>query len=167
MGRIDEGAPAQSHTRASSNDPEASRRRYSRRSDRSSHGLEPADGLCRPGVRGAARNTIANVVSATAVTTTVNITATAVTIITTTSIDMAKKSTTKRTPKGIDEQLREAILNSSHKRAAIARETGIADAVLSRFVTEDEYARRDLRLATAAKIAAFLGLELAPKKRGR
>ncbi len=77
---------------------------------------------------------------------------------------MAKKKGTKGSAVTIDDQLRAAILASEHKAVEIARRTGISPGMLSRFLTDDMDARRDLRLATAAKIAAFLELELRPAR---
>jgi len=59
-------------------------------------------------------------------------------------------------PPTIDEQLREAIENSGQTRYAIAKAAGVAQPIVDRFVSGE----RDLRLATAAKLAQALGLTL-------
>lgn len=60
---------------------------------------------------------------------------------------------------GIDGQLRAAIESSGLTRYAIAKQCGIRESVLAKFM-----AGTDIRLATAAKIANVLGLELRPAK---
>ncbi len=69
---------------------------------------------------------------------------------------MAKKTA------DIEEQLRQAIINSGMSRYRLARLTGVADAVLCNFVNR----KRSITMTTAAKLAAELGVELrkAPKK---
>lgn len=62
-------------------------------------------------------------------------------------------------PKRIDEQLRTAIKASGLTRYRIAKNAGITQIMLDRFVTEEG----DLRLATAAKICTALNLELTTK----
>ena len=68
--------------------------------------------------------------------------------------------TSKKTPRGIDETLREAIRRSGRTHYELAQAAGITPAQLDRFVTGE----RDLRLATAALVAEALGLEL--RRRG-
>ena len=70
---------------------------------------------------------------------------------------MAKK------PKDIEEQLRQAIINSGMTRYRLSKLTGVDDAVLCNFVNY----KRSLTMTTAAKLAKALGLELRPKKKGR
>ena len=60
----------------------------------------------------------------------------------------------------IQEQLRQAILKAPMSRYALARETGVAEAVLSNFVNR----KRSITMDTAAKLARELGLELTPRK---
>lgn len=67
---------------------------------------------------------------------------------------MAK--TTKR-PATLSEELRAAIADNSLSINRLAIESGVDQAVLQRFVTGE----RDLRLGSAEKIAAYLGLHLA------
>jgi hypothetical protein len=63
----------------------------------------------------------------------------------------------------ISKQLKDAILNSGKTPYQIAKETGVAQPVLSRFLTDDEN-HRDIRLErTADKLAAYFGLELCGK----
>ena len=62
---------------------------------------------------------------------------------------------------GISEQLRRAILKTGESYYALAHRTGVDAVVISRFVNDE----RDLRLETAAKLAAGLGLELLQGKR--
>jgi hypothetical protein len=59
----------------------------------------------------------------------------------------------------ISEQLRAAILSASESRYQISVQTGVAASVLSRFVNR----KQGIDLATADKLAAYLGLELRPK----
>ena len=70
---------------------------------------------------------------------------------------MGKKKT------DIEEQLRQAILQSGISRYRLSQLTGVANAVLSNFVN----GHRSLTLTTAAKLAKALNLELRPKKKGR
>ena len=59
----------------------------------------------------------------------------------------------------INEQLRKAIVNRGESYYALAKRAGVDAVVISRFVCGE----RDLRLDTAAKLAAALGLELTVK----
>ena len=65
--------------------------------------------------------------------------------------------------KDIEEQLRQAILQSDLSRYRLSKLTGVDHAVLSNFVNQ----KRSLTMTTAAKLAKALGLELRPKKKGR
>ena len=56
----------------------------------------------------------------------------------------------------IDETLRDAIRGSELTTYRIGKDAGISTGVIDRFVSGE----RDIRLATAAKIAKVLGLEL-------
>ncbi len=58
----------------------------------------------------------------------------------------------------IDEQLRAAVAESKLSAYALAKESGVSAAVLSRFLSGE----RDITLGTAAKLAHVLGLKLAP-----
>ena len=77
---------------------------------------------------------------------------------------MTKAKKPKRTPAMIDEQLRTALRDSGYSNRDIARGAKVSEAAVSRFLTDDPNARRDLRLTKAAALARFLGLELAPRK---
>ena len=70
-----------------------------------------------------------------------------------------------RKPKKISDQLREAILSAEITRYRIAQETGVSEAVLSRFVNGPS----GLSLDSIDKIGERLGLKLTirrkPKKR--
>ncbi len=59
-------------------------------------------------------------------------------------------------PRNIEEQLRQAILGAGVSRYAMAKKTGVSEGILSRFVRGE----RTLRLDTAARLAAALGLRL-------
>lgn len=59
----------------------------------------------------------------------------------------------------INEQLRKAIEKRDESYYALAKRAGVDAVVISRFVCGE----RDLRLETAAKLAAALGLELTAK----
>ncbi len=66
----------------------------------------------------------------------------------------------------IDEQLRAALAESKLSAYALAKESGVDAAVLSRFLSGE----RDITLGTAAKLAHVLGLTLvaeSPKTKRR
>lgn len=63
---------------------------------------------------------------------------------------------------GIDETLRQAMLEDGRTVYELAKQTMLEPDILYRFRDGS-----DLRLATAAKLAEVLGLELRPKKRTR
>lgn len=64
-------------------------------------------------------------------------------------------------PQMIDAALRKAITASGLTHYSIGKAAGVAPSQLDRFMMPaDDPRHRDLRLATAAKIAAFLGLRL-------
>ena len=65
--------------------------------------------------------------------------------------------------KGIESQLRQAILESIMNRNQISKKSGVDRAQLCYFVQ----GKRTLTLKSAEKIAEVLGLELRPKKKGR
>lgn len=71
--------------------------------------------------------------------------------------DTAMAKAKKPSP-GIDEQLRTAIVDSGLTAYMVAKRAGTTPGVVGRFVSGE----RDIRLATAAKIAKVLGLELKP-----
>ena len=60
----------------------------------------------------------------------------------------------------IDEQLKRAIIKSGLTAHAIAKATGVAQPGIWHFLN----GTRDLRLATAAKLAAYFGMELTEPK---
>ena len=59
----------------------------------------------------------------------------------------------------LSDQLRAQILAAPVSRYQMARETGVAESMLSRFVNRT----RSLDLTTVDKLAAYLGLELVKK----
>jgi len=65
----------------------------------------------------------------------------------------------------VSEQLRKACETSGLTRYRIAKDSGVSYDALARFLNEE----RDLRLATADKLADYFGLVLKPKrsKRGK
>ncbi len=66
-----------------------------------------------------------------------------------------------RKPVPIDAALRKAIAASGQTHYALARDAGISPSMIDRYMLpEDDPRHRDLRLGSAAKIAALLGLEL-------
>jgi hypothetical protein len=65
-----------------------------------------------------------------------------------------------RKPQTIDATLRRAIKASGKTHYAIAQAAGVAPSQIDRFMLPANAGRRDLRLATAAKIAAALGFVL-------
>jgi len=65
----------------------------------------------------------------------------------------------------ISQQIKEAIRESGKTVNQIAVESGVAQPILSRFLSDDDSQHRDIRLETTAdKLAAYLGLELRPVK---
>jgi plasmid maintenance system antidote protein VapI len=68
--------------------------------------------------------------------------------------------TSKKTPRGIDETLREAIRHSGRTHYELAQAAGITPAQLDRFVAGE----RDLRLKTAARVATALRLTLVAQR---
>ena len=60
----------------------------------------------------------------------------------------------------LEEQIRAAIKESGLTIYRLAKDSGVPQPVLSRFVN----AKRGITLSTASKLAATLGLELVPKK---
>ena len=62
--------------------------------------------------------------------------------------------------KGIDDVLRDEIKASGLTRYAVAKDAGISPEQVYRFMARTH----DLRMATAAKIARALGLELVKRK---
>jgi transcriptional regulator with XRE-family HTH domain len=61
----------------------------------------------------------------------------------------------------ISDQLRQAIRNSGLSLYEIAKAIGITDPILSRFLSDDPAAHRDIRLErTADKLAEFFGMKL-------
>ena len=69
----------------------------------------------------------------------------------------------KRQPKAISEQLREAIQASGYSRYRLWQETGISQAVLSRFMA----GKFNLSMANIDRLVDFLGLRLVQDKRWR
>ena len=65
--------------------------------------------------------------------------------------------------KTVSEQLRAAILSADVTRYRIAEDTGVSEAVLSRFVN----GMRGLDGSSIDKLAAYLDLELVPRSRKR
>jgi plasmid maintenance system antidote protein VapI len=61
----------------------------------------------------------------------------------------------------IESQLRKAIIESPLSRYKIAKESGVGEAPLSLFVNR----KRTLTLASAARVADVLGLELTPRRK--
>ncbi len=68
-----------------------------------------------------------------------------------------------KTSSDIEKQLRKAIIRADISRYALAKKTGVAEAVLSRFVTGG----RTITMETGAKLAQALGLRLTGGKRKR
>ena len=64
----------------------------------------------------------------------------------------------------ISQQIKDAIRRSEKTVYQIAKETGVTQAALSRFMSTDPNQHRDIRLeATADKLAAYFGLALGPE----
>ena len=66
---------------------------------------------------------------------------------------MSKRKTRRKT---LANQLRQAIADSGKSQYRIAKDTGIAQPVISRFVNSD----RNISLETADKLMQYFGLEL-------
>jgi|SRR6185369_6154000 len=63
----------------------------------------------------------------------------------------------------ISDQLKDAIRESGKPPDLIAKETGVAQTILSRFLSDDPAQHRDIRLESTANIlCAYFGLELRP-----
>lgn len=76
-------------------------------------------------------------------------------------IAAGKVKPTGRKPRQIDVALRQAIKASGLTHYAIGQAAGVAPSQIDRFMLPASDPRhRDLRLATAARIAAAIGLEL-------
>ena len=76
-------------------------------------------------------------------------------------IAAGKVKPTGRKPRQIDAVLRQAIKADGRTHYAIGQAAGVAPSQIDRFMMADSDPRhRDLRLATAARIAAVIGLEL-------
>ena len=60
----------------------------------------------------------------------------------------------------IVEQLQHAIKHSGETQYAIAQATGVSQSVLNRFINGE----RGISLETAAKLCAYLDLDLAPRR---
>lgn len=65
-------------------------------------------------------------------------------------------------PKEMADVLRTAIAKSGLSALALSKKTGVAQPIISAFLRG-----KDIRLATANKLARYLGLELRPKKKLR
>ena len=63
----------------------------------------------------------------------------------------------------IEEELRQAIIGAAISRYRLAKLSGVSEGVISNFVNR----RRTVTMATGAKCAAILGLELRPVKTGK
>lgn len=69
---------------------------------------------------------------------------------------VAKKSIRNNRPASLGDQLKEAIRRSGKTSYQLSQETGVSQAVLSRFLG----GARDITLGTADKLCKSLGLEL-------
>jgi plasmid maintenance system antidote protein VapI len=69
----------------------------------------------------------------------------------------------KKQPAPITDLLRETIIASKLPMKALERETGVQRLSIARFVE----GRQSLRLDVADKLAAYFGLELRTKRKGR
>ena len=63
--------------------------------------------------------------------------------------------------RGLVDELREAILNCGQTEYRVAKESGVAQPILNRFL----HGERGVSLETAAKVCKYLGLHLAPIRR--
>lgn len=70
-------------------------------------------------------------------------------------------------PPMIDAALRKAVKDDGRTHYALGKAAGVAPCVLDRFMLPaDDPRHRDIRLETAARIAAALGLVLRPADKG-
>ena len=69
------------------------------------------------------------------------------------------KTMSKRT--SVSERLRAAILTAGESRYRIAKQTGVSQAILSRFVRR----KTSMNLTAVDALAAYLGLDLLPTTR--
>ena len=69
----------------------------------------------------------------------------------------------KKPPETFTKTLRQSIMNDEKSMYAIARSAGVHYAALARFMSGE---RPGITLQTAGRIAAVLGLELRPKRKG-
>lgn len=67
----------------------------------------------------------------------------------------------KKRRRKLSDQIRGAFASSGLSRFKLAKEAGVAYAVVHRFISS----KRDITLETADKLAAVLGLELTPVQR--
>jgi hypothetical protein len=75
-----------------------------------------------------------------------------------------RPANSSRKPQRIDDVLKAAIRKSGRSYYDLGRAAGVQPSVILRFMTDDPQARGgDIRLSTAARIAAELGLELCGK----
>ena len=70
---------------------------------------------------------------------------------------------TKRKPQTVTDQLKRAIAGSGLTLYRVAKDSGVPLPVLYRFMAGDQ----GLTLATADKLAAYLGLRLTHSRKGR
>jgi len=70
----------------------------------------------------------------------------------------APKHRLHSSPRGLVDELRNAILNSGQTEYRVAKESGVAQPVLNRFLRGE----RGISLNTAAKLCKYLRLHLAP-----
>ena len=66
------------------------------------------------------------------------------------------RSAASKTPHSLSESLKQAIRDSDKTEYQIAQQAGVSQIVISRFLSGE----RDIRLATADKLAGALGLRL-------
>ena len=66
-----------------------------------------------------------------------------------------------RSHPNIVDELREAILNSGQTEYRVAKESGVTQPIVNRFLRGE----RGISLETAAKLCKYLGLHLAPVRR--
>ena len=67
-------------------------------------------------------------------------------------------------PESIIEELRQLLQDAEESRYRIAKETGLSQTLLSRFLSDED---RGLSLQAAAALAEYFGLELTLRRRKR
>jgi ribosome-binding protein aMBF1 (putative translation factor) len=77
--------------------------------------------------------------------------------------DVEQRSRAKKNQASLSNQLRQAIKGSGLTMYRIAKESGVPQTILSRFLTGEH----NMHLETAEKLASYFGMSLTPPKKPR